>query len=179
MTSYKAMIALALLAMFATPADARHHQQHYKHQRLSTTTHQGQVVSNPEGCPRSAFCGCGSSVKVFGHPVRDLYLASNWSKFPSAAPAPGMAAWRHGHVFIIEQVLGDGMVMAYDPNSGGHQTRVHARSLAGFHVVNPHGGQTEIASRHPHDVNPRQGRKLHQYTQYADLSVSFDRFRPQ
>jgi hypothetical protein len=52
-----------------------------------------------------------------------------------------MAAWRWGHVFAIEEVLGDGRVLAYDPNSGGHRTRIHVVSLRGFHVVNPHGGR--------------------------------------
>jgi hypothetical protein len=27
--------------------------------------------------------------------------------------------------------------MAYDANSGGHATRIHARSLRGYTVVNP------------------------------------------
>jgi hypothetical protein len=53
-----------------------------------------------------------------------------------------MAAWRYGHVFIIEQAYGDGTVLAYDGNSGHHQTRIHRRSLSGFHVVNP-----QVASR--------------------------------
>ena len=104
-----------------------------------------RVVAHPAGCPHSAFCGCGTSVHVFGKPVRDLYLAANWRKFPSASPAPGMVAWRYGHVFAIESVNGDGTVVAYDPNSGGHQTRIHTVSLHGFHVVNPHGQR--MASR--------------------------------
>jgi len=158
------IVTAALLAMFASPADARHHQ------RQSTATYSGQVVSHPSGCPRSAFCGCGASSRVYGHPVRDLYLASNWSRFPSASPAPGMAAWRHGHVFIIEQVLDGNTVLAYDANSGGHQTRIHARSLAGFHVVDPHG--TQFASNSHH-------KSLKRHIQYADASVAIDRFRPQ
>jgi hypothetical protein len=28
-------------------------------------------------------------------------------------------------------------VLAYDPNSGRHQTRLHVRSLAGYSVRNP------------------------------------------
>lgn len=134
----RTIVTAAIIALLATPAAARHHQRHY---RLSTATYSGQVVSHPEGCPHSAFCGCGTSVKVFGHPVRDLYLASNWLRFPRAEPAAGMVAVRNHHVFYIEQVLGEGMVMAWDPNSGGHQTRLHQRSLAGFRVVNPHGGR--------------------------------------
>ncbi len=96
-----------------------------------------QILPHPPGCPSSRFCGCGVSVKVFGRPVRDLYLAANWRKFPPASPAPGMVAWRNGHVFYIEQVLSGHRVLAYDPNSGRRMTRLHVRSLNGFRVVNP------------------------------------------
>lgn len=97
------------------------------------------VVAHPSGCPSRAFCGCGTAVRLLGAPVRALWLARAWFKFPRAAPAPGMAAVRNGHVFAIESVLGNGLVMAYDPNSGRHQTRIHVRSLAGYTVVNPRG----------------------------------------
>jgi hypothetical protein len=40
---------------------------------------------------------------------------------------------------ILETDLGNGVWQVYDPNSGGHQTRIHARSLAGYTIVNPHG----------------------------------------
>jgi len=97
------------------------------------------ILPHPSGCPRRLFCGCGAAVEVFGRPIRDLWLAANWLKFPRTSPAPGMVAARRGHVFVIKQVLGDGRVLAYDANSGGRKTRLHARSLAGFVVVNPHG----------------------------------------
>lgn len=97
------------------------------------------ILPHPAGCPRRAFCGCGAAVEVFGKPVRSLWLAANWLRFPRAAPAPGMVAARRGHVFVIREVLGDGKVLAYDANSGGHKTRLHVRSLAGFAVVNPNG----------------------------------------
>nr|WP_244642873.1 hypothetical protein [Bradyrhizobium symbiodeficiens] len=101
------------------------------------TVERGQVVgSRPAGCPR-AFCGCGASIKVFGHIVPDLNLASNWLRFPRATPAPGMVAARHGHVFVLEQHVSGDVWMAYDPNSGGGATRIHARSLRGYTVVNP------------------------------------------
>lgn len=95
---------------------------------------------HPKGCPHHSFCGCGVSVRVFGHPVRTLYLAANWLRFPKAQPSPGMVAARYGHVFYIERVIRRDLVLAYDPNSGGHRTRVHVRALAGFRVVNPHRG---------------------------------------
>ena len=97
----------------------------------------GRVIGGrPAGCPHS-FCGCGAAIRVFGHIVPELNLASNWLRFPRAAPAPGMVAARHGHVFVLEQHLGGDMWMAYDANSGGHATRMHARSLRGYTVVNP------------------------------------------
>ncbi|MDE2103166.1 MAG: hypothetical protein KGL39_38325 [Patescibacteria group bacterium] len=102
------------------------------------------IVPHPEGCPRTAFCGCGTSLHVFGKRIRELYLAANWGRFPRTSPAPGMVAYRSHHVFAIERVNNDGSVLAYDPNSGGHKTRVHTVSLRGFRVVNPHGGKVAM-----------------------------------
>ncbi|MBX9649285.1 MAG: hypothetical protein K2X57_19775 [Xanthobacteraceae bacterium] len=90
----------------------------------------------PSGCPRS-FCGCGASLRVFGRIVPELNLAANWLRFPRTAPAPGMVAARHGHVFVLEAHVEGDTWMAYDANSGGHATRIHARSLRGYTVVNP------------------------------------------
>lgn len=106
------------------------------HPRAAT----GIVGGRPAGCPRR-YCGCATSLKVFGRIVPDLNLAANWLRFPRATPGPGMVAARRGHVFVIKEVRGDGQVLAYDPNSGGRMTRVHVRSLAGFRVVNPHGSR--------------------------------------
>jgi hypothetical protein len=99
----------------------------------------GTVVPNVEGCPRIAFCGCSVSVRVFGHPVRSLYPARAYGKFPSGAIAAGNVAYRAHHVFYIESVVDGSTVMAYDPNSGGHLTRIHLVSLHGYRIVNPHG----------------------------------------
>ena len=77
--------------------------------------------------------------KVFGRPIRNLFLASNWFKFPRANPAPGMVAVRHHHVMYIMAVDGNGNATVYDPNSGGHRTRIHTRSLAGYSIRNPNG----------------------------------------
>lgn len=106
----------------------------------SFLAHDPQILPHPPGCPRRAFCGCGAAVEVFGRPIRSLWLAANWLRFPRASPAPGMVAARRGHVFVIRQVLGGGKVLAYDANSGGRRTRLHVRSLAGFVVVDPRGG---------------------------------------
>lgn len=95
------------------------------------------VVGHPSGCPGRAFCGCGASVRIFGHPVRSLYLAANWLRFPRAHPASGMAAARRGHVFVLEAHVGGDEWMVYDANSGGHATRIHVRSIRGYTIVNP------------------------------------------
>lgn len=107
-------------------------------QHAANVNEGGQIVAHPDGCPSRLFCGCGVSVKVFGKPVRNLFLASNWLKFPRATPSAGMVAARKGHVFYILDYLGGGNALAYDPNSGGRKTRIHVRSLAGYRVVDPH-----------------------------------------
>lgn len=100
-----------------------------------------QIVAHPEGCPRRLFCGCGAAVRIFGKPVRELWLAANWFRYPRSPPAPGMVAVRRGHVFVLEEDLGRGVWKVYDANSGRGLTRIHARSLVGYVVVNP-GGAT-------------------------------------
>ena len=103
-------------------------------------TDRGVVGGRPAGCPY-AFCGCGTSLHIFGRIIPELNLASNWRRFPPASCAPGNVAWSWGHVFAIESCNGDGTAVAYDSNSGGHLTRIHTVSLSGYHVVNPQGGQ--------------------------------------
>ena len=104
--------------------------------------YEGRVVGGrPPGCPR-AYCGCGVSLKVFGKIIPELNLAYNWvRKFPRTSPAAGMVAARSGHVLYIESVVDAQTVVAYDPNSGGHRTRIHTVSLRGFTVVDPHGSR--------------------------------------
>jgi hypothetical protein len=96
-----------------------------------------RILPHPAGCPARAFCGCGVSVRVFGHPVRDLFLARAWGRFPPTHLAPGTVAYRNHHVVYVEDVRSDGRAIVFDPNSGRHQTRIHARDLAGFRVVDP------------------------------------------
>jgi hypothetical protein len=110
----------------------------YRNAMAAVDTSQGHVVGGrPAGCPHS-FCGCGASLRVFGRIVPGLNLASNWLRFPRAAPAPGMVAARRGHVFVLERHVEGDTWVAYDANSGGRATRIHARSLRGYTVVNPH-----------------------------------------
>ena len=117
------ILAVAALVALSSPVEAR-----------------AQILPHPSGCPSRAFCGCGAAVRVFGTPVRSLWLATNWLRFPRTAPAPGMVAVRRGHVFVLEAAIGDGLWQVYDANSGGRKTRLHARSIQGYVIVNPHGG---------------------------------------
>lgn len=120
--------------VFTTAAEARHHP-HYR----TSSYDRGSIVSHPAGCPASLFCGCGAAVRVFGQARRDLFTARAWFRFPRTAPAPGMVAVRAHHVWVLESQVSGNTWVGYDANSGGHQTRIHARSLAGYVVVNPHG----------------------------------------
>lgn len=139
-------VLTVLTVFFMSDALAKPHKKKiHNYSNNPVVEYDGRIVEHPAGCPRRAFCGCGVSVKVFGRPVRELFLASNWRKFPSAMAAPGMVAWRSGHVMYIESLDANGNAVVYDPNSGGHRTRVHTRSLAGYRIVNPHG----TASRQP------------------------------
>jgi hypothetical protein len=98
----------------------------------------GTVIGGrPSGCPR-AYCGCASA-RYVGLQGRQWWLAARWLSLPRAAPAPGMAAARRGHVRIIIGVLGGGRYRFYDPNSGGGLTRITVGTLAGYKVVNPRG----------------------------------------
>ena len=124
------LLAGLLCALTIKPAEARHHKRHH-------AVSDAQIVAHPAGCPRRAFCGCGAALRVFGSPLRSLWLASNWYRFPRATPAPGMVAVRRHHVFVLEQLLSSGLWLVYDANSGRHLTRIHARSIAGYTIVNP------------------------------------------
>lgn len=119
----------------------RHSMQRYHRQMRQYQAELGHVVGGrPDGCPRQ-YCGCATSLKVFGKIIPSLNLASNWYRFPRAHPSPGMVAVRNHHVMVITAYDGNGNATVYDPNSGGHATRIHQRSLAGYTVVNPHGGR--------------------------------------
>lgn len=120
------MLATAALLAFPGAAQAKHHPS------------SANIVSHPAGCPSRQFCGCGASVEVFGKPVRDLYLAANWFRFPRTAPSPGMVAVRRHHVFVLRHHVGGDVWVVFDANSGGHATRVHERSVSGYTIVNPH-----------------------------------------
>lgn len=106
---------------------------------LSLPAH-AEILPHPQGCPRRAFCGCGASVELFGRPVRELFLAANWFKFPRAEPGHNMAAVRRGHVFVLKRQLKGDLWEVVDHNSGGRKSRRHARSIRGYVIVDPSAG---------------------------------------
>lgn len=148
------LAALLLAITVANPALAarRHRHFHHRHHHIIRVANMARglgyglkhmldsIQPHPAGCPQTAFCGCGVSVRVFGHSVRELWLAANWFRFPRTSPHAGAVAVRQHHVFYIEQAYSDGTVLAYDPNSGRHLTRLHRISLSGYTVVEPRGG---------------------------------------
>jgi hypothetical protein len=111
--------------------------------RVVTSSRAGAtMLAHPRGCPARNFCGCGAASAVFGYPRRDLWLAANWLKFRHVAPSMargGMAAARRGHVFVLVSHRGGNVWLVKDFNSGGHRSRLHERSIAGYTIVDPHG----------------------------------------
>jgi hypothetical protein len=111
----------------------------------------GTVIGGaPAGCRHLGrlYCGCASALYVKLRARWNVNLAANWIRYlPRAAPAPGMAAARRGHVKIITAVLGGGRYKFYDPNSGGGLTRITTGTLAGFVVVNPRGHRAYASAR--------------------------------
>ena len=123
------LTAAAMLVALSLPAEARH-----RYVRSDSTV----IGGRPANCPR-AFCGCGASLHLFGRIIPALNLAANWFRFPRAYPAPKMVAVRRHHVFVLEQHISGNVWLAFDANSGGHVTRLHERSIAGYVIVDPSG----------------------------------------
>jgi hypothetical protein len=149
---WKAVIPVALLFLSVqAEAHPHHHYRHHQHFRsmaLLVGDVQGDekiVHGRPSGCPH-AFCGCEASLFRFGRIIPQLNLASNWRRFPRATPATGMAAVRSGHVMILQQHVAGDMWYVHDGNSGGHVTREHLRSIAGYTIVDPSSGYTASGS---------------------------------
>jgi hypothetical protein len=112
--------------------------------RVKTTHHYysdaaTQVLPHPSGCPARAFCGCGVSLEVYGRPIKELFLAANWYKFPRTSPAPNTVGVARHHVFVLKQHISGSIWMVYDANAGRHLTLLHPRSISGYTIVNPHG----------------------------------------
>lgn len=163
---------VALLA-YSTVAEARHgHRQNVRHAKVIDANGNGTSYSaghRPAGCPH-AWCGCGTSLHVFGKIIPSLNLASNWGRFPSAAPGPGMVAYRSGHVKVITGG-GPGGYTCYDPNSGGGVAHSGPCSIAGYRIVNPHGG-TGYASRGEATSERPTRQSRQRYTRVASYQPS-------
>ena len=97
------LAASAILASIVSAQAAAHHKHHHHRfvVRHSADHHRvadrGSIVAHPTGCPRSAFCGCGVSARVFGHSVRSLWLVRNWYQFPRAAAVADPVDRAGGH----------------------------------------------------------------------------------
>lgn len=149
---WKIISCVALLLVISVPAQARH-RYHHRHQLLDAmASYSGDVqaaeriVGNrPSGCPH-AFCGCEASLYRFGRIIPQLNLAANWRRFPRASPAPGMAAVRSGHIMILQQHVAGNIWYVHDGNSGGHVTREHPRSIAGYTIVDPGSASSALKS---------------------------------
>jgi len=128
------LAAAMMLVLSFAPAEA--HKRHHRHFSYVSASSGGVIGGRPAGCPYQ-FCGCSASLYIFGHIIPRLNLAANWLTFPRTTPAPGMAAARRHHVMVlVSQVRGD-VWLVHDGNSGGHLTRLHERSIAGYVTVNP------------------------------------------
>ena len=137
---------------FSVRRAVRHRTERHAHRRVPEGLARvmaegaGRIVAHPSGCPRVAFCACGALKRLsqvwgvnFKNP-RSLWLAANWFRFPRTSPAPGTVAVRKHHVFVLEHHIGGSVWQVYDANSGKGATRIHARSIAGYVIVQPTGG---------------------------------------
>jgi hypothetical protein len=106
-------------------------------QQAGATRVASQIVAHPAGCPSRAFCGCGAAVRLLGAPVRALWLAANWFRFPRVAPAPDTAGVRRHHVIALIEHRHGSVWLVYDANSGGHATRIHEVDISRYTIVNP------------------------------------------
>lgn len=150
---HKTVFVVAALLLLSAQAEARPYRhlyriQHFREAMAMVPSNERIVSARPAGCP-SRFCGCEASLYKFGRIIPELNLASNWRRFPRAAPAPGMAAVRSGHVMILEQQVAGNVWTVHDGNSGGHVTREHSRSLAGYTIVDPNGASGTYSVSNP------------------------------
>lgn len=134
-----AIATLVLLALCATALPREATDQYEFHEPVpSHRLLEAPGGGRPPLCPPRRWCGCALSLRVFGQPIRPLYLAANWMRyFRRAAPGPHMVAARKGHVMQLLAHVEGARWLVYDPNSGGGLTRVHVRSISGFVVVDP------------------------------------------
>lgn len=190
----KVLFGIAALLLLSAQAEARphyalhHHALHrLQHHRQAFAMTPGMMAPSmasgmassgervvggrPAGCP-NAFCGCEASLYKFGRIIPGLNLASNWRRFPRTSPAPGMAAVRSGHVMILEAQVGGNVWTVHDGNSGGHLTREHARSLAGYTIVDPNGATGTFAASNPGFGYARSSNAAYVRPRYANAGFT-------
>ena len=105
----RSLLALALLCLLFTPAEAKRHHRHH------------------HGLP---WCGIYLG-KYLGKPDRRLWVARNWAREGSNAGGPGVGVvvvWPH-HVGIITGRSSSGWIVHRGNDGGAIRTR--ERSLAG------------------------------------------------
>jgi hypothetical protein len=172
----KTLFVVAALSLLSAQAEARpyrhlYHVQHFREAMAMVPSDERVVGGRPAGCP-NAFCGCEASLYKFGRIIPGLNLASNWRRFPRTAPAPGMAAVRSGHVMILESQVAGNVWTVHDGNSGGHVTREHPRSLAGYTIVDPNGATGTFAYSSPGVANARYSNPGFGKTGFANASFA-------
>jgi hypothetical protein len=108
----------------------------HKLRRITTRRH-GYSLSLSTECQTARRlggpCGCYASEQIFGHSVRNLWLANAWLRFPRTTPAPGTAAiWPGRHVAQVVAVNSDKTVVVNDSWNAHHVVR-----MAGLVFVKP------------------------------------------
>jgi hypothetical protein len=146
-------VGLAAFAVFCSGAGASAAHRHHSYHRgraveSQSSAYRRSYSGNLDASCRSAArmggpCGCWAAEHFFGSPVRNLWLARNWLRFPHTMAAAGTAAvWpNHHHVAPVVAVNGNGTVTVAD--SWG----THAVRMAGLTFVSPHGGADFDAPR--------------------------------
>ena len=158
---------IATLMLAPTSAFARHH--HRAHASIDANGNDSVTyLPHPAGIRRTAFCGAGAHYALTGEIVNGgtWAIADYWpGHYHGSVP---VAHWS-GHVAIIRQMYGDGTALMEDYNSGGHQSRLWRRSLAGAQILG--GGAGAYAST---DHSARRHRHHHERYAVAESPAAPD-----
>ncbi len=130
MTFKNILVSIMLTLLFACAMQAR--------AQARPLDGNGNVIGGrPAGCPH-AYCGCGLA-RFLGLTDPRLNLAANWARiFPPTRAQSGAVAVKSHHVMLLVALHGDGSrALVRDYNSGGGLSRIHVRSIKGFHFVSP------------------------------------------
>jgi len=97
-----------------------------------------QMLAHPAGCPFRLFCACGAAVDL-GLDPRTHMAARSYYRYPVSQPEPNTVAVRPHHVFVLKRHIEGLLWLVADYNSGGHASRLHVRSIAGYSIRRPRG----------------------------------------